>query len=230
MVAVVTYLPALALAWHWIMGERLAPLAALAAAVLALVTVYCTAMIYASLKPIPRWHHGLVPPVYLAMGLASGGSIGVAIAAWLSGGVPPPLLLLVLARRRRRLAAQEALLAVDRDGQTARHHGRRHRAARARHRAPVRGGAHRAQLSARRDGLSHRPKARAKLRRHALLLGAVVPALALLITFATGADAAARLLLPVGGASALLGILVERWLFFAEAEHTVTLYYGRDAI
>ena len=23
------------------------------------------------------------------------------------------------------------------------------------------------------------------------------------------------------------GILVERWLFFAEAKHTVTLYYGR---
>jgi len=25
----------------------------------------------------------------------------------------------------------------------------------------------------------------------------------------------------------LLGIYVERWLFFAEATHTVTLYYGR---
>ena len=23
------------------------------------------------------------------------------------------------------------------------------------------------------------------------------------------------------------GMLVERWLFFAEAKHTVTLYYGR---
>jgi DMSO reductase anchor subunit len=25
--------------------------------------------------------------------------------------------------------------------------------------------------------------------------------------------------------SALLGVLVERWLFFAEAKHLVTLYY-----
>ena len=25
----------------------------------------------------------------------------------------------------------------------------------------------------------------------------------------------------------LAGMLVERWLFFAEAKHTVTLYYGR---
>jgi DMSO reductase anchor subunit len=26
----------------------------------------------------------------------------------------------------------------------------------------------------------------------------------------------------------LAGMLVERWLFFAEATHTVTLYYGRE--
>jgi DMSO reductase anchor subunit len=26
--------------------------------------------------------------------------------------------------------------------------------------------------------------------------------------------------------SASLGVLIERWLFFAEAKHTVTLYYG----
>ena len=30
-------------------------------------------------------------------------------------------------------------------------------------------------------------------------------------------------------ASAALGLVVERWLFFAEARHTVTLYYGADA-
>ncbi|MDQ2634428.1 MAG: dimethyl sulfoxide reductase anchor subunit, partial [Pseudomonadota bacterium] len=28
--------------------------------------------------------------------------------------------------------------------------------------------------------------------------------------------------------SQLAGMLVERWLFFAEAKHTVTLYYGRQ--
>ena len=30
-------------------------------------------------------------------------------------------------------------------------------------------------------------------------------------------------------ASAGIGVAVERWLFFAEAEHVVTLYYGRQA-
>ncbi len=31
----------------------------------------------------------------------------------------------------------------------------------------------------------------------------------------------------IAAASQLAGILVERWLFFAEAKHTVALYYGR---
>jgi DMSO reductase anchor subunit len=31
-------------------------------------------------------------------------------------------------------------------------------------------------------------------------------------------------------ASAALGLVVERWLFFAEAKHTVTLYYGAEAV
>jgi len=29
--------------------------------------------------------------------------------------------------------------------------------------------------------------------------------------------------------SHLCGVLITRWLFFAEAEHTVSLYYGRSA-
>ena len=34
----------------------------------------------------------------------------------------------------------------------------------------------------------------------------------------------------LGVASAALGLVVERWLFFAEAKHTVILYYGADAV
>ena len=30
-----------------------------------------------------------------------------------------------------------------------------------------------------------------------------------------------------GGGRTLVGLFVERWLFFAEAEHVVSLYYGR---
>ena len=34
--------------------------------------------------------------------------------------------------------------------------------------------------------------------------------------------------LAVIGAAA--GLVAERWLFFAEAKHTITLYYGADAV
>lgn len=228
--AAITYLPALVLAWQWIVGERLAPLAALLTAALALGTVFCTAMIYASLKPVPRWHHRLVPPVYLAMGLASGGSIGVAIAAWLGGGPPwqLPLLVLVLVAAAWLLkwrywqaieTAEPVATTADAIGLSGRGTARLLEAAHTERNYLL-------------DEMGYRigRKHSAKLRRHAVLLGALVPVLMLLIALATGAGAIAKLLLAIGGTSALLGILVERWLFFAEAEHAVMLYYGRDAV
>jgi DMSO reductase anchor subunit len=30
--------------------------------------------------------------------------------------------------------------------------------------------------------------------------------------------------------SAALGLVIERWLFFAEAKHTVMLYYGAEIV
>ena len=52
----------------------------------------------------------------------------------------------------------------------------------------------------------------------------------LLLAAATAAGSPLAAILSVLAAVAqLLGMLVERWLFFAEAKHTVTLYYGRTA-
>ena len=39
---------------------------------LAVATVWCTAMIYASLKPVPQWRHPTVPAAYLLLALATG--------------------------------------------------------------------------------------------------------------------------------------------------------------
>ncbi len=47
-------------------------------------------------------------------------------------------------------------------------------------------------------------------------------ALALPGALATSSDVLAALI-------ALPGLVIERWLFFAEAKHAVTLYYGADA-
>jgi DMSO reductase anchor subunit len=68
-----------------------------------------------------------------------------------------------------------------------------------------------------------------RLRRIARLAGFALPALgslaALVLSGAPGTVAAGLAL-----ACAALGLVIERWLFFAEAKHTVTLYYGADAV
>ena len=60
----------------------------------------------------------------------------------------------------------------------------------------------------------------AQLRVMALLVGGVLP-MALLFLLAP-----VPLVLGVAVIAHMAGIFVERWLFFAEAKHSVTLYYG----
>ena len=67
-----------------------------------------------------------------------------------------------------------------------------------------------------------------RLRRLALLFGAGIPAAVLVLLFAVGGYAGIALAL-LAALSGLLGALIERWLFFAEATHTVTLYYRGES-
>ena len=69
----------------------------------------------------------------------------------------------------------------------------------------------------------------AKLRRIALMMGfglSFLLSLVALVTTGWLAVIAALLAAPLG----MVGIFVERWLFFAEAKHAVTLYYGQAAV
>ncbi|MEK9662437.1 MAG: DmsC/YnfH family molybdoenzyme membrane anchor subunit, partial [Alphaproteobacteria bacterium] len=89
-VAVVTYLPAGLFGIGWVFfGETggVWALCGLIAALLSAVTVACTAMIYASLKTVPRWNNQLVLPVYLAMAL-SGGAVVLTLLVALFGSGP----------------------------------------------------------------------------------------------------------------------------------------------
>ena len=67
-----------------------------------------------------------------------------------------------------------------------------------------------------------------KLRRLAVILGLLLPIALLPVAAMTGGVAAFALALVVA-VSGSAGIVIERWLFFAEAQHTVTLYYGAKA-
>ena len=57
-----------------------------------------------------------------------------------------------------------------------------------------------------------------------------VAAILALPALSLGAGILAAIAAVLSAASALAGALIERWLFFAEAKHAVTLYYGTAAI
>ncbi|MFC3086660.1 dimethyl sulfoxide reductase anchor subunit family protein [Tabrizicola soli] len=174
---------------------------------LALLTVGTTAMIYAQIRAVPRWHHWLTPVMFLAFALAGG--------AMLSDQTWAPMALLALGA---------VLLAVWRVGD-----GAFAKAGESLGTATGLGGlgvpsvldpAHTAGSYLKREmifvvGRKHA----AKLRRIALALAALAPALVLLLPLGPWAIALAAVL-------HLAGALAARWLFFAEAEHVVGLYYG----
>ena len=226
--AIVTFVPALGLAWAWALTGRMAPVLALATILMAAVTVYCTAMIYASLKPIPRWHHRLVPAVYLGLGAASGSALGIAAAAWTGAPVLPlaPLVALALVvgwglkwrywrsvdTAPKKATTADAIGLGDRG--TARQLEPPHTEK---------------NYILNEMGFRIARKHSVKLRRQALILGLALPLVALVLALPFQGIGAA-LLLSLGAALALVGVAIERWLFFAEAEHLVTLYYGREAV
>src|SRR5438045_3757596 len=71
-------------------------LCGVAAAALAAATIYCTGMIYASLKPIHQWHNPWVVPNYLALGLmAAFLLLGMIVRFWIFWPIWIPLLTLV---------------------------------------------------------------------------------------------------------------------------------------
>ena len=74
--AIATYIPIAALGLAWVFGELVPGQLAVGAVVsvpCALITVWCTGMIYASLPTIRAWNQPLVAPLYMALALATGG-------------------------------------------------------------------------------------------------------------------------------------------------------------
>ena len=199
-------------------------MAGVLAAAGAVLTVGCTGMIYASLKPIRQWRDPLVLPLYLGFALMSGALclnallhlFGMplrwleALSLALIGGVW--LVKLVYWRRidkAKGVGTPESATGLGALG-------------------PVR------QLDPPHSeanylmsemGFRVARKHAVKLRVIALAAGALLPLVLTAIQLANrGPTVAALAVLAV--LSAGLGIAIERWLFFAEATHTVTLYYG----
>jgi DMSO reductase anchor subunit len=227
--ALLAYPAALIFTAGWIRPEISPALMTAAAAstlVLALLTVATTGMIYASLKTIPRWHNLWVVPVYIALAAASGALL-FALALGFSGAASQQTLVAILAVLLiawmikwfywRFIDHQQP------ESTTGTATGLGHLGTVTQLEAP-----HTSENYLLKEmGFQIARKHAVKLRRLALNLGLLLPGLLLILAgFSAGIIQLALLILAL--LSGLTGVVVERWLFFAEARHAVTLFYGRS--
>ncbi|OYX45658.1 MAG: dibenzothiophene desulfurase [Rhodobacterales bacterium 32-67-9] len=180
------------------------------AAAVCVLTVVSTSMIYAQLKTVPRWNHWTTPALFLGFAATSGailsGQARIAALLCLVLGV-----LLITAFRlgdgRFRAAGQTLSTATGLGkGGTVRQF------------APAHTGPN--YLTREMIHVVGRRHAR-RLRVIAVVLAALLPLLGLLVVPPVLPYMAAIFVVHIVGA------FVARWLFFAEAEHVVGLYYGQ---
>ncbi|PSL18671.1 dimethyl sulfoxide reductase anchor subunit family protein [Shimia abyssi] len=177
-------------------------------AILCMITVFTTSMIYAQLATIPRWNSNLTPALFLSLSLGGG--------ALLSGRVTVALILLLIAGVVQLIWWKRGDTAFEDRGSTL------GTATGLADRGTVRSMAHphTAPNYLMREFIFVIGRKHAlKLRIIALVLMIGLPVLCLILPFS-------HILAAVAVLSHLAGVAVSRWLFFAEAEHTVGLYYG----
>ncbi|MFK7762275.1 MAG: dimethyl sulfoxide reductase anchor subunit family protein [Roseobacter sp.] len=176
---------------------------------LSLATVLTTSMIYTQLSTIPRWNMSLTPIKFLAFSIAGG--------ALLSGKVTIAMGLLVVAGLVQFLTWKEGDKAFARAGTTlATATGLGGGGTVRAFEPPHTGTNYLLKEFVHVVGRKHA----AKLRIIAMVLMVAVPFTLLMLPFSHG-------LVIIALASHIAGVLTARWLFFAEAEHVVGLYYGK---
>ena len=188
-------------------------------AALAMITLFCTSMIYASLKTIRQWNSSLTPVNYLALGLMSGSLILLAVQSVYTGA--PEGLLWSVALVLIVVAGCAKSIYLFWIGKPA---GSTIQTATGFTQASVRllDQGHTAN-SFLNDEFGYQVAAdRLFVLRVLMCSGAfIVPFILLLWLPVLGWLAAL---------CALAGLLLERWLFFAEARHVVRLFHGEQRV
>ena len=178
-------------------------------ALLSLGTVFTTSMIYAQLRTVPRWHMPLTPLNFLSLSVAGGALLAgqVTWALWLiliAGGVQ--LATWIIGDTRFAAAGTTLATATQLGG-----------IGQVRAFEPPHTGTN---FLLREFVHVIGRKHATKLRVIALGLMVVVPVILLLVPFSHIAGGLAVL-------AHVAGVFTARWLFFAQAEHVVGLYYGK---
>ncbi len=228
--AVLTYVPAGLFGLGWVMLETAdgwVGLTGLIAALLAMLTVWCTGMIYQSLPTITAWSHPLVAPIYVVLALATGAALTVLIMNGF-GRTSPRLALItaaliligwVLKRcywsqidAAKRCITPARAIGLEAFGSVRPleppHTGR--------------------NFVMREMGYTVARKHAKRLRDLVQTFGFGVALVATVLVALTGGLLAAMLSL-IAVMALGFGVVVERWLFFAQAQHIVSTYYGADS-
>ncbi|HET7845281.1 MAG TPA: DmsC/YnfH family molybdoenzyme membrane anchor subunit [Xanthomonadales bacterium] len=192
-------------------------------AVLAIATLYATTRIYTTLKAIPAWVDEHVTPTFIALGFAAGGCWLLALASaptksTMCTGLVAVTWIVAIARKvmywksidRKPLpSTRESATGLGRYGNVS--------VFEAPHTEANFLLKEMGYVLARRHGT--------KLRTICVVSFATC---AVAMFVAIGAQQWLGAIAAVSLVPATLGVFVERWLFFAQARHVVTLYYGAD--
>jgi DMSO reductase anchor subunit len=191
------------------LNTRIAALGLLGAA-LSLMTVFATSMIYTQMKTVPRWNHWTVPLLFMVYALTGGafltGQVQIAAAGLMTlGALQIAYWVLGDARFSKEGSTLESATGLGEIGKVRMFE------------APHTSENYLMKEMVHQVGRKHA----IKLRIIGLVLVSVLPwAILMFIGFS-------HLMALVALTAHILGALATRWLFFAEAEHTVGLYYGQ---
>jgi DMSO reductase anchor subunit len=219
--SVVTYVPAALFGALWleiVQAPHLIGPLGLATAAMCVVTVFCTAKIYSTLKTIRAWNHPLTVPVYLAFAIASGGALLTAIATIFDRFQIFQIILTI--------AALLVLIGLKffywRGIDSAE---RTHTMAAA---TGLGAGVRQWEVPHTSENYIMKEMGFAVARKHALKLRNAVFLLLFITLLALGACLLTPWFSLVAALTVLLAVVLERWLFFAEAQHVVSLFYGAE--
>lgn len=191
-------------------------------AVMAAITVYATSMIYASLKTVNAWHNPMTNTCYLLFAV-SGGLLALATLNAFDGLDTSVISLAIVALAAAFIAKIVWYRALDQESGPSTPESATGLGFLGKVRLLERPHMGENYLT-REMGFRVARKHARKLRLLAFGLGLILPVLLLLIMAASGMVFFGLVAL----ISHLAGVLTERWLFFAEAKHAVSVYYGAD--
>lgn len=226
--AIATYIPALGFGLAWAF-PTIIPLplgiVGVVSALFALGTIYTTAMIYRSLKPIHQWHNNHVVGCYLILGVMTGAVFVLALSSLFNQRIMfltpicSGLLVAGLIVKWLYWSFIDSTAGLSTPASAVGFSGPNVKV------TSVEWPHTEANYVLKEMGFQVARKHATRLRAIAIWAGFVLPAVALETSMVLPASLEVFLIVAATLAIAL-GIVAERWLFFAQAKHTVTLYYG----